>query len=128
MTSTRLASVPAPARPYVAGLAGRCPRCAEGGLFRGFLAVAPTCPACGLDLSAVDPGDGPGVFGMLIGGASACFGLLFTEVALHPPVWVEALVWLPVAALLSVGLLRPFKGALIAAQYANHAAEHRADD
>ena len=120
--------VPPAVRPYVAGVLGRCPRCGEGRLFRGLLTVAPACAACGLDLSAVDPGDGPAVFGMLIGGTIACFGLLFTEVGLHPPVWVEAVVWLPLAALLSVGLLRPFKGVLIAAQYANHAAEHRSDD
>ena len=75
----------------------------------------------------MDPGDGPAVFVILVAGAVACFGLLSTDVALHPPIWLELAVWLPVAALLCIALLRPFKGVLVAAQLADRAAESRHD-
>lgn len=114
-------------RPYAAGAAGRCPRCGEGALFAGFLGVTARCPACGTDLSAMDPGDGPAVFVILVAGGLACFGLLYTDAVLHPPVWLDVTVWLPVAALLCLALLRPFKGLLVAAQVANHAAQARHD-
>lgn len=110
-------------RPYAAGVTGRCPRCAEGALFAGFLKVAARCPACGADLSRMDPGDGPAVFVILVAGGAACFGLLFTDAALHPPIWLDVVVWLPVAAALCLLLLRPFKGVLVAAQLANRAAD-----
>ena len=45
-----------------AAFACRCPRCGEGRLFTGLLAVSPACPSCGLDFSAEDAGDGPQVF------------------------------------------------------------------
>ena len=67
------------------------------------------------------------MFVILIAGAVACSGLLYTDVVLHPPVWVEMVVWLPVAAGLCLLLLRPFKGVLVAAQLANRAAESRHD-
>ena len=119
--------MPAGARPYAAGLLSRCPQCTRGALFAGFLKVAPRCPACGVDLSGMDPGDGPAVFVILIAGTLACAGLLFSDAALHPPIWLDVLVWLPLAALLSLALLRPSKGVLVAAQLCNHASEHRSD-
>lgn len=35
--------------PIGAGLRGQCPRCGEGKLFSGLLAVRPRCGVCGLD-------------------------------------------------------------------------------
>ena len=116
------------AAPFLAGLAGRCPNCGDGPLFVGFLAVAPRCSACGFDLAKADSGDGPAVFVIFIAGFIAAFGVLFTEIAYRPPLWVELVVWLPIAAGLCVGLLRPLKGLMIAAQFANHASEARRDD
>ena len=45
-----------------AAFACRCPRCGEGRLFAGVLAVRAACPSCALDFSAEDAGDGPQVF------------------------------------------------------------------
>ena len=109
----------------LAGLSGRCPNCGEGFLFEGFLKVAPTCEACGYDFSKADSGDGPAVFVILIAGFVVAFGALFTEFALHPPVWVHLVVWLPATLILSLGLMRPLKGAMLAAQFMNKASEHR---
>ena len=111
--------------PLLAGLSGRCPNCGEGVLFEGFLKVAPTCEACGYDFSKADSGDGPAVFVILIAGFVVAFGALFTEFALHPPVWVHLVVWLPATLILSLGLMRPLKGAMLAAQFMSKASEHR---
>jgi uncharacterized protein (DUF983 family) len=114
--------------PLLAGLSGRCPNCGEGFLFEGFLKVAPACEACGYDFSKADSGDGPAVFVILIAGFVVAFGALFTEFALHPPVWVHLIVWLPATLIISLGLMRPLKGAMLAAQFMNKASEHRHGD
>jgi len=116
------------AAPFVAGALGRCPNCGEGPLFSGFLKVSPRCSKCGFDLAKADSGDGPAVFVIFIAGFIAAFGILFTEIAIRPPIWVEGVIWLPIAVLLCVGLLRPFKGLMIAAQFANKASQAGRDD
>ncbi|HEY3797881.1 MAG TPA: DUF983 domain-containing protein [Caulobacteraceae bacterium] len=111
----------------MAGLRGRCPNCGEGPLFSGFLRVTPRCPACGFELARADSGDGPAVFVIFIAGFIAAFGVMFTELFVRPPIWVE-FIWLPIAAALCLALLRPLKGLMIAAQFANRASEHRRDE
>jgi uncharacterized protein (DUF983 family) len=92
------------------------------------LTVSGACEACGLDLAAADPGDGASVFVILVVGIVIAFAMLFTEFTLHPPVWVHVVVWMPLTALLCLGLMRPFKGVLLALQFHNHAAQARNDD
>jgi uncharacterized protein (DUF983 family) len=116
------------AAPFLAGVLGRCPNCGEGPLFSGFLKVTPRCAKCGFDLARAESGDGPAVFVIFIAGFIAAFGILFTEIAVRPPIWVEGVIWLPIAVLLCVGLLRPFKGLMIAAQFANKASQAGRDD
>jgi uncharacterized protein (DUF983 family) len=115
------------AHPLAAGLLGRCPNCGEGHLFDGFLTVSPRCESCGFDLAKADSGDGPAVFVIMVAGFLVAFGALFTEVAFSPPVWVHLVVWLPVTLFLCLVLLRPFKGAMLAAQFMNKASEARRD-
>src|ERR1700754_3688629 len=105
------------ANPLLAGAAGRCPNCGEGHLFEGFLKVSPVCEACGFDLAKADSGDGPAVFVILIAGFLVAFAALITEIKFHPPVWVHLIIWLPLTLVLCLALLRPFKGALLAAQF-----------
>ncbi|WP_293868952.1 DUF983 domain-containing protein [uncultured Alsobacter sp.] len=114
--------------PIGAGLTGKCPRCGNASMFRGFIAVAPTCPSCGLDYSFADAGDGPAVFIMLIGGALVVGGALFTEIRWEPPMWVHAMIWPPFAIAVCLGLLRPLKGLLIALQYHNKAEQGRLEN
>ncbi len=114
--------------PLLAGLRGRCPNCGEGRLFQGFLTVASECAACGYDLSKADSGDGPAVFVTLIGGAIVAFAALFTEIAIRPPIWVHLLIWLPATLIVCLGLLRPMKGLMLAAQFMNKASQARHDD
>jgi uncharacterized protein (DUF983 family) len=70
-----------------------------------------------------DSGDGPAVFIILIVGFIACFGMLFSEIAYRPPVWVELLIWPSVGVILSLALLRPAKGLMLAMQFHNKASE-----
>ena len=114
--------------PLLAGLAGRCPSCGKGPLFAGFLKVAPACTACGQDLSHADSGDGPAVFVIMIAGFIVAFSALIFEIAVHPPVWLHLIIWLPLTVVLCLGLLRPFKGVMIAAQFMNRASEAGRDD
>jgi uncharacterized protein (DUF983 family) len=109
--------------PFLAGLMGRCPNCGEGPLFVGFLEVSPRCEACGFDLAKADSGDGPAVFVILIAGFIVAFAALITEIAVHPPVWVHLVLWLPATLILCLLLLRPTKGLLLASQFKNRASE-----
>jgi uncharacterized protein (DUF983 family) len=114
--------------PLLTGLKCRCPNCGRGPLFKGFLKVRERCEACGFDLRAADSGDGPAVFIILIVGFLTAFGALFTEVAYKPPAWLQLVIWLPLATVLCLVLLRPFKGVLIALQFHNKASQARSDD
>jgi uncharacterized protein (DUF983 family) len=109
--------------PVLAGLACRCPNCGEGKLFAGFLKVAPRCEVCGLDLAKADSGDGPAVFIILIVGFAVTFSMLIVEFTLHPPLWLHLVIWPIVIGVLGVGLMRPFKGVLIALQFHHRSGE-----
>lgn len=118
----------APVDPVKAGLSGRCPRCGEGRLFRGFLSVGDRCGNCGLDYSFADAGDGPAVFVILIIGFVVVGLALWMEVSLNPPLWLHFMLWIPLTLVLSLVALRLIKGLLIVLQYRNNAAEGRLDD
>ena len=113
--------------PYVAGLLGRCPNCGEGHLFSGFLTLRPRCEVCGIDFGFADAGDGPAVFVIMIAGFIVCGAALFVEMRYAPPLWVHAVLWLPLVLLTTIGPLRPLKGLLIALQDHHKAAEGRLD-
>jgi uncharacterized protein (DUF983 family) len=111
--------------PFVAGLMGRCPRCGSGKLFSGFLTLAPKCSSCDLDYAFIDAGDGPAVFVILIVGFIVMALALYTEVKFRPPIWLHMTLWLPLVVVLSLGLLRPMKGLLVALQFKNNARQGR---
>jgi uncharacterized protein (DUF983 family) len=113
--------------PIGRGLRGRCPRCGQGRLFRGFLTLQPACERCGLDYGFADAGDGPAVFVILIGGFIVVFAALITEISYQPPYWVHAALWLPLILIVTLAPLRMIKGLLIALQYHHKAAEGRLD-
>jgi uncharacterized protein (DUF983 family) len=116
-----------PVNPIRAGILGRCPRCGEGKLFNGYLTTAKSCTHCGLDYSFADSGDGPAAFVILIVGFIVVGLALWMEVSLNPPLWVHFILWIPLAIILSLALLRAVKGMLITLQYRNKAAEGRLD-
>ncbi len=112
---------PEPARidPIRAGLLCRCPRCGKGPLLRDFLKVVDRCAVCGFDFTRLNTGDGAAIFIMQIAGGIVVFGALFVQVAYDPPIWAMLLVALPLVGALSIGLMRPGKGVMIALQMRN---------
>ena len=118
---------PARINPIRAGLLCRCPHCGKGPLFTGFLKVVERCAACGFDFTRLNTGDGAAIFIMQIAGAIVVFGSLFVQVAYNPPIWAMLLVALPLVAGLSLGLMRPGKGVMIALQMRNKSGQSRHD-
>ena len=109
--------------PAQTGLRGKCPRCARGRLFGGYLTVAQKCSNCGLSYSFADAGDGATWFVMLFAcvvGVGSIFGL---EAAYSPPIWVHAIVGLLLIVIVPLLMLRPVKGLLLAQQWKTNAQE-----
>jgi len=103
--------------PVSTGLQCRCPRCGQGGLFAGYLTLVEKCAVCGLDLRASDSGDGPAFFVMFIV-LIVIVPLVFLVWALfEPPVWIHMVLWPVVIFGLSLGMLRPAKGIMVALQF-----------
>jgi uncharacterized protein (DUF983 family) len=105
----------------------RCPRCGRGRLFTGFLTLASRCESCGLDYGFADAGDGPAVFVILIAGFLVVGAAVIVEFVWRPPYWVHALLWIPLILAVTLGLLRPLKGLLVALQFHHKAEEGRPD-
>ncbi len=101
-----------------ASLNGLCPRCGAKSLFRGPVALARYCSGCGLDFDALDVGDGPAVFLILIVGTIIVVAAVVVDLTYAPAWWVH-LVWLPVAILLTMIGLR-FGKAILAYQSFRH--------
>lgn len=114
--------------PLSTGLSGRCPRCAEGRLFGGFLKLRPSCSACGLDFAFADSADGPAVLIMFVAGFGVLGAALAVEMIHEPPIWLHMVLWLPLMTLVCLLLLRPMKGLAVALQYARDAGEGRLKD
>jgi uncharacterized protein (DUF983 family) len=111
--------------PILRGLAGRCPRCGKGHLFAGFLTLKPRCESCGLDFSFADSADGPAFFVMFFSGFVVAGSALAVEALYSPPLWVHAVLWIPLILITTLLPLRPIKGLLIALQYHHRAEEGR---
>ncbi len=99
------------------GIAGRCPRCGQGHMFKGFIEVAKTCDVCGLDFDFADAGDGPAVAVSLLGGFVVLGLAMWVDLTWSPSLWVIALIFFPLTLLVCLGMLRPLKGMLIAQQF-----------
>jgi uncharacterized protein (DUF983 family) len=106
-------------------LRGLCPRCGAAGLFNGPLRFSANCGGCQLDFSQFNVGDGPAAFLIMIVGAVITIGAISVELSFSPPFWVHILLWIPLSAILVVGLLRLAKAALLALEYRNRAREGR---
>jgi uncharacterized protein (DUF983 family) len=110
---------PARINPIRAGLLCRCPNCGRGPLYAGFLRVVDRCAVCGFDFTRLNTGDGAAVFVMQIAGAPVVFGALYVQLVYNPPIWTLLVVALPLVLGLSLGLMRPGKGVMIALQMRN---------
>ena len=114
--------------PAQAALRGLCPCCGAKTLYKGVAGFAPRCRQCGLDSGAFNVGDGPAAFLTLGIGALVTGLAVWLELAAEPPFWLHILLWLPLTALLVIGLLRLSKGLLLALEYKHRAREGRVAD
>ena len=99
------------------GFRCRCPACGEGTLFRAFLKVDDTCPACGEELHHHRADDFPAYLVIVIVGHIVVPLVLAVETHFAPAYWIHLVMWLPLTLGLSLGLLQPVKGAVVALQW-----------
>jgi uncharacterized protein (DUF983 family) len=105
-------------RAIARGFRARCPACARGCLYKNYLKTVETCRNCGEELFHHRADDAPPYFTMLIVGHVIVALVLWTEIALSPPLWVHMLIWLPLTLVLSLLLLPSIKGAVLGLQWA----------
>lgn len=109
--------------PLMLGLRCRCPRCGQGRLYSRFLVTAERCSHCGLDLKRADSGDGPAVFLIFLLGFLVVPIALKVAMSVDWPLWLHGVVWGALILGLTIGLLQPAKGVLIALQYQHRRSE-----
>ena len=95
------------------GLCMRCPACGQTKLFTGYLKVTPVCGNCGAPLGSARADDAPPYFTVLIVGHLVVPSMWAVERAYAPAIWVQVAVWVPLTIALTLGLLRPVKGATV---------------
>jgi uncharacterized protein (DUF983 family) len=100
------------------GLRCRCPNCGEGKIFRAFLKVADSCPACGENLSHHRADDLPAYLVIVIVGHFLVPIALWIETDYAPPVALQLAAYLPIALISCLLLLQPVKGAVVGLQWA----------
>jgi len=109
-------------------LRGLCPSCGNRTLFAGLATFTPRCRACGLDFAGFNVGDGPAAFLIFIVGGIVVALAIALELGASPPWWLHVLLWVPLAAFLTIGLLRVAKALLLALEYRHRAREGRMQD
>lgn len=99
------------------GLLGRCPACGEGRLFRAFVKVADACDKCGEPFHHHRADDFPAYLTIILVGHVIVPLAMYVEVAYMLNYWLHAAIWLPQVLALSLGLLQPLKGLIVAMQW-----------
>ena len=97
------------------GLRGRCPRCGQGRLFRGFNRLRDECPACGLPF---EPHSGDTWFFMYMTTAGLTGVLVVLMFLIRPAVVWAGQIAVAIAAVVVIGLSLPLrKGLAVALDY-----------
>ena len=94
------------------GLRGRCPACGKGRIFGRFLKVMPECTQCGAPLGLARADDAPPYFTILLVG-HIVVPLLFVVDKAQLPIWVMSAIFVPLTAILAIGLIQPIKGGTV---------------
>jgi len=113
-----------PARPLwpaiSRGLMCRCPACGEGRMFRAYLKVNDTCPACGTELHHHRADDFPPYLVIFIVGHILVGAMLHIEMTYTVPASIYLWVLVPTTLVLSLVLLPVAKGGVIGLQWAQY--------
>jgi uncharacterized protein (DUF983 family) len=99
------------------GFRGRCPACGEGRMFRAFLKVDDTCPNCGEEMHHHRADDFPAYLVIVIVGHILVPIILAVETEIAPAMWISMTLWPLAALVMTLGLLQPIKGAVVAVQW-----------
>lgn len=100
------------------GLRHRCPRCGEGGLYKGYLKLRSECPSCGEDLSHARADDGPAYLSILLTAKVMGTLQLLTYELWQPSPWVMAVTFSIGVTVMALALLPRFKGMIVGIQWA----------
>lgn len=110
-------SAPAPAIGTLGAMArgwrGACPDCGRGRIFSGWLRVAETCACCAAPLGRVRADDAPPYFVVFAVGHLVIAAAFMVDRIGTLSVGAEIALFLPLTAILALGLLRPVKGATL---------------
>lgn len=104
-----------PALPHA--LAGKCPACGAAPLFRKYLKPVDQCTACAQDWSHQQADDFPAYLVIFIVGHLLVPLVISINLRLEMPLVVQMLLWPTVALFMSLAMLQPAKGAVIAWQW-----------
>jgi uncharacterized protein (DUF983 family) len=99
------------------GLRGRCPCCGKGRLFSAYLKVAPQCSVCGEELHHHRADDFPAYLVIVIVGHIVVPLVLMVETRFEPAYWVHLALWPAMIVVLTLALLPPVKGFIVALQW-----------
>lgn len=100
------------------GFRCRCPNCGEGRMFTSFLKVSPTCETCGERLDGHRADDMPPYITIMIVGHIIVGLNLALERAAEWPMWWHMALWPTLTVIMTLAIMQPVKGALIAYQWA----------
>ncbi|WP_376092539.1 DUF983 domain-containing protein [Roseomonas sp. CCTCC AB2023176] len=95
------------------GIRNRCPNCAEGRVFAGFLRVVDECAVCHAPLGSLRADDAPPYIVIFLVGHLLVPPVFWIERVYEPPMWLHMVVWLPLFAVICTLLLRPVKGGVV---------------
>jgi uncharacterized protein (DUF983 family) len=96
------------------GLLGRCPACGKTHLFNGFLRVVRECAVCHAPLGRARADDAPPYFVILITAHIVVPLILIMQRWGNPSTLELTAIFVPLTLVLSLGLLRPVKGGVLA--------------
>ncbi len=86
-------------------------------MFRVFLKVNDACPHCGEELYHHRADDFPAYLVIVIVGHILVPIILVVETEIAPAIWVSMALWPSLALAMTLGLLQPVKGAVVAIQW-----------
>jgi uncharacterized protein (DUF983 family) len=104
-------------RSVFRGVAGHCPACGQGQLFRKYLKVNDRCSVCDTDLARYPADDGPAYLTILLVGHLIVAPMLFFPIVWRNPAYSLPIILIPLTVL-TLLLLPRVKGGWIAMMYA----------
>ncbi|MBC8131171.1 MAG: DUF983 domain-containing protein [Rhizobiaceae bacterium] len=100
------------------GFLCRCPNCGEGKLFAGYLRSVDRCEVCNEEILHHRADDLPPYLTTFVVGHVVVALFMAAEQIGDLSLVAHLGIWIPVTLVMTLGLLRPFKGATIGLQWA----------